>query len=587
MGFTTTHGVLNGLRWLFVVYVITAVGPIHAQNDAKLTVRIQGLEEKLQENVEAYLSIKKLADQPVTNEARMRWLHDKAKEEIRRALQPFGYYRPQIEADLKQTAQGWEAIYRVEPGPPIRIAKVDVEVLGDGADDPAFQRILDKIPLEKGDILRHPRYREIKQAFQNVATERGYFDARFKVSEIRVDLEAYEARIALHYATGKRYRFGDITFHQDVLSPKFLYRYLAFESGDPYRVSSLLSLQSALVDSEYFSRVEVSAAPDKAKDHIIPVNIYLEPRKKRKFTVGAGFGTDTGLRGKVGFERRRANRWGHSYRLNALASQIKLGLSGEYLIPGENPRTDQYVVHSSYIEENSESIDSKTAIVGVSRQRQEGLWLKNLSLDFQRETFSFDSDERTSILLMPSLVWTRVDAENRLDIGKGSRISLELRGAYEGLLSDVSFIQAAARSKWIQPLGENGRLLLRGDLGTSLISDFDELPATVRFFAGGDRSVRGFELDEIGSRNEEGDVIGGRHLMVGSVEYEYLIKENWGIAAFVDSGTAFDETPDFKTGVGAGVRWHSPVGPVRVDLASGLEEPGELIRLHVTIGPDL
>lgn len=587
MIFTTKHEVVVGLRLLFVVYLLTAVGPIHAQNEGKLTVRIQGLEEELRENVEAYLSIKQLTDEPLTNEARMRWLHDKAEQEIRRALEPFGYYRPQIEADLNQTAEGWEAVYRVQPGPPIRITQVDVQVLDDGAEDPAFQRILDTLPLNKGDILRHPRYQEIKQAFQNVATERGYFDARFEISEIRVDLEDYETRIVLHYATGKRYRFGEITFHQDVLSPEFLHRYLTFEQGDPYRVSPLLNLQSALIDSEHFSRVEVSAAPDKAKDHIIPVDIHLEPRKRLKFTVGAGFGTDTGLRGRVGFEQRRVNRWGHSYRLNALASQIKLGLAGEYIIPGKNPRTDQYVVHSSYIEENSESIDSETAIIGVSRQRQDGLWLKNLSLDFQRETFSFDSDERTSILLMPSLVWTRVDVENRLNITRGNRISLELRGAYEGLLSDVSFIQAAVRGNWIQPLGENGRLLLRGSLGSSLVSDFDELPATVRFFAGGDRSVRGFELDEIGPRNEEGDVIGGKHLMVGSVEYEYLIKENWGIAAFVDSGTAFDETPDFKTGVGVGVRWHSPVGPVRVDLASGLEEPGEIIRLHVTIGPEL
>lgn len=584
---TGKERVINGLGLVLMACLLVSLGPAQAKNNNALTVRIEGLEEKLLENARAYLGIMELADQKITNEARLRWLHNQAEEDIRSALEPFGYYRPQIETELKQTPKGWEAIYRVQPGSPVRIGKVDIQVLGDGADDPAFQQILTALPLEEGDILRHPRYEEIKQAFQNVATERGYFDARFQISEIRVDLINYTSRIVLHYATGKRYRFGEITFHQDTLAPQFLDRYLNFKPGDPYRVASLLSLQSALIDSEYFSRVEVSAPPDQAQDHTIPVNIYLEPRKKLKFTVGAGFGTDTGLRGKAGFEQRRANRWGHHYRLDALASQIKLGLSGEYFIPGKDPRTDRFVVRSTYTEENSDTIDSQTAIIGVSRQRQDGLWLKNLSLDFQRETFRFGSEENTSILLMPGLVWTRIDAENRLAVTKGNRISLELRGAYEGLLSDVSFLQAAARGKWIQPLGENGRLLLRGSVGASLISDFDQLPATVRFFAGGDRSVRGFELNEIGPRNDEGDVIGGRHLIVGSAEYEYRIKENWGIAAFVDSGTAFDEVPDFKTGVGVGVRWHSPIGPVRVDLASGLEEPGELIRLHVTIGPDL
>ena len=155
-------------------------------------------------------------------------------------------------------------------------------------------------------------------------------------------------------------------------------------------------------------------------------------------------------------------------------------------------------------------------------------------------------------------------------------------------MSDVSFLQAVVRGKYIRPLGADGRVLVRADLGTSLVSAFDQLPASVRFFTGGDTSVRGYELESIGPRNEEGDVIGGKNLAVGSIEYEHRIKDKWSVAAFVDAGDAFDtELPELRIGAGAGVRWQSPIGPVRVDLAHGFQEPGDLIRLHLIIGPDL
>ena len=190
---------------------------------------------------------------------------------------------------------------------------------------------------------------------------------------------------------------------------------------------------------------------------------------------------------------------------------------------------------------------------------------------------------------MPGLNWTYVSTNDPLNVDQGFRINLQLRGANENLLSDTSFIQAAVRSKWIYSFTETSRFILRGDVGTTVLeNDFSAIPASIRFFTGGDRTVRGYSLDSIGPRDENDEVIGGKHLMVGSLEYDYRIRDQWSIAAFIDSGDAFDdEAPEFKTGVGVGVRWQSPVGPVRVDLASGLNEPGDTIRLHFNLGPDL
>lgn len=560
-----------------------------AQAPKTLTVSIEGVEGELRRNVAAFLEIQRSAGQPVTDETRLRWLHARADEDIRNALKPFGYYRPDIEASLEETAAGWTARYRIEPGPPVRISRLEVVVLGEGKDDPPFQKLLAESPLSEGGILVQPPYEDLKRRLQWLATDRGYFDAEFKAHEIRIDLEHDSAEVILRFDTGRRYRFGQIRFPDTVLAPEFLRRYVKFQPDDPYVSSDLLKLQSALINSDYFDQVEVAAPYEQAEDYRIPVEVRLKMLPSRKFSFGLGYGTDTGPRGKVGFEYRYLNRWGHRFKTELLGSQIKYGASAEYTIPGADPTTDLYSLRAKLLRENSDVKDTYSATLGGSWKKQFGLWQRILSLDYLVESFSFDSDEQLTKLLIPGMTWTRVQSDDPLNVRRGSRLQLQLQGAYQPLLSDLSFIQPVVRGKLIHGLGERGRLLVRGDVGTTWVSDFDKFPASLRFFAGGDNSVRGYDLDKIGPVNREGDVIGGKHLLVGSLEYEYpLWWEKWSVAVFVDSGDAFDDTPDLKTGVGFGVRWQSPVGPVRVDLASGLDRPpGDIIRLHLSIGPEL
>ena len=124
---------------------------------------------------------------------------------------------------------------------------------------------------------------------------------------------------------------------------------------------------------------------------------------------------------------------------------------------------------------------------------------------------------------------------------------------------------------------------------TAISENIEQLPTSLRFFAGGDASVRGYAYNSIGPTDEEGVVIGGKNLLVGSLEYEHRVWDGWSLAAFVDSGDAFDgASPELKTGAGVGLRWRSPVGPVRIDLASGLDRPpGDAFRFSFSIGPEL
>ncbi|MEE4378323.1 MAG: autotransporter assembly complex family protein [Candidatus Competibacteraceae bacterium] len=582
------HQYSQFIAWLLLGLMLST-SPLYAEEDLTVTVIVEGLEGELLTNALAFMDINEFNGKPAPVESRVRWLHQRAPDEIRQALQPFGYYQPAIEDSLELEDSEWVARYRVKQGPPLLIDNVDVQVLGEGADDLAYQRRLNKLPFVKDQILIQPRYEAFKQDLQWVATERGYFDAKMAVSEIRVRLEDNKADIKLHFDTGKRYQFGQVHFPDDAFAPEFLRRYLDFQPGDPYNAARLLDLQSDLVSSDYFDQVEVDAPLENAEDYTVPIDVQLIPRKARKYSFGLGYGTDTGVRGKAGVDGRHFNRWGHHYRAELVASQIRYSLGGEYIIPGADPRTDQYSFRASLAAEDSDTKDTQTARIGVSKKKQYETWLSILSLEYLWEQFSFDgSDEETTALLMPSINLSRVSAQDRLFVKRGNRLGLLLRGSYEQLLSDISFVQGALQTKWIWPIGEKGRLVTRADLGSTWASDFDRLPATLRFYAGGDNSVRGYSLDSIGPRDDDDNVVGGKHLLVGSLEYQYYFLDKWGIAAFVDTGDAFDtETPEFKTGVGLGLRWLSPVGPIRVDLASGLDEPGDTVRLHLNIGPDL
>jgi translocation and assembly module TamA len=146
------------------------------------------------------------------------------------------------------------------------------------------------------------------------------------------------------------------------------------------------------------------------------------------------------------------------------------------------------------------------------------------------------------------------------------------------------------RLKWIRSFFENYRFITRTDLGATWADSVLDLPASRRYFAGGDNSIRGWALDVLGPNNPlNNDAVGGRYLAVGSLELERRIKGNWSGAVFTDFGNAFD--PDFtrevKVGAGAGVRWRSPIGQIRMDVAFALSKENTPARLHVVIGPDL
>lgn len=554
-----------------------------------VTVDAPALSDTEHDAVREALAIYAERDHPRLNDARVARLHALAPDQLRAALEAYGWYRPTVQGNLTRTADGtWRAHYTVATGPPLPVGAVELNLYGPGRDDAALLAAVAAFPLRPGDRLRHAAYEAGKDTLAGAALDRGYLDARFRVHRVEVDLDTYRARVVLDFDTGVRYRFGAVAFDQTVLRPGLLQRFVPFDRNDPYTAADVLALQNALADSPYFASVDVRTSRRQDQPDVVDLHVNPQARKRSRYRVGGGFATDSGPRLTAGYERRYVNDRGHRLNSELRLAPVDSAFTSTYAIPRGKPATDSYELGLAAKRTDTDTSRADSYTLGFARTGVRRGWREALGVDYLVESFETGQDQGRTALLMPSARWTRVDAADPVRPRQGRRLRVEMRGASAAVGSDVDLVQLRAGVKQIVSLGERQRVLLRADAGTSWTGDFDALPPSLRFYAGGDQSVRGYDLDSLGPEDDAGDVVGGRHLAVVSGEYELRVHDQWAVAAFYDAGNAFDfGDANLRHGAGVGVRWLSPVGPVRLDLARALSEPGTPLRFHLTIGPDL
>jgi translocation and assembly module TamA len=614
---------------------------------ASVRTEISGVDGELLANLRASLSLVRAERFEDLSLWRLRQMADDAREEARQALRPFGYYRPRIQVRLIEPDsedEHWRANIEVDPGRAVTVTKLGLEILGDGSEDPDFDDWREEWPLPTGQVLDHRIWRSGLLSLERLAEARGYFDAHFDERRVIVDPDQREAEIRLKYDTGERYRFGHYEVSETPFGTRLMNRLHTLETDDPYDIEELDRQREVLVRSGLFERVVVEPERD-TEQRRVNLNYQLQARPPNTWRSTVGFGTDTGARLQLGWTRHylssRGNRLDTAF--GAQQRREEFVLRSEYQHPRGN-RPSEFLTAGAVLRSEQDSFrfydenrvepvfeafsgrrEQAELTFGRLQERrlltehfqplEERLFVSLLdeSFDAFREG-SFSSENEALLEANPELAPLLQTDTTAVALGarwrlpsirgtgfdtRGLVLQAQLLGAHESIGSDVSFAQAWGSGRWHLRFGERHKLLLRGEIGYTeadtrrLDIELDDrildlaitdLPERYRFKTGGDRTVRGYGYENLSTNRN-----GANHLLVGSVEYEFRVGENWSLAAFADIGNAFNDLDQrkLKRGVGVGFRWYTMIGPVQIDIAQALDDVDRPWRLHFTIGTQL
>jgi len=609
---------------------------------ADVSITIRGVSDPLRNNVLAYLSFARYQRSKDLTPDTVDRLQSRIGREVQSALRPFGYFEPKVRSTVTASKPGkWQVTITIQPGQPVILTKVDVRVVGPGASSPLFTRITSKLPFHVGERLKQAEYEALKTNLLSTAATYGYLDATLTHHELLVDPAKHTAGITLELATGERYRFGATTIEQHAVKEKLVRRYLRYRQGDPFDLTEVLRTQFALDDTEYFSDLEVlPGTPDRAT-RTVPVSIRAATSRPNVYSFAGGYATDTGARGILSWQDRRVNSYGHKMSVDLEAAQVtKYSLQSRYVIPIGDPAVENLTLAGTVEQQQLADVDARTDSIGPSLTRVTGRWQTVLFVNAVHATGTVQTTAPgalnssnaciagasgpgaacstnvtigipTSDMLVPGVDIASVPkgylGEPMFEHG----FFAEVRGSPGGFGSNADFIQVHVQLERVFALAPKWHLLLRDEFGATFASHFTQMPPVMRFFAGGEDSVRGFAYNDLSPTQQyclPGNQIcdlakaGGKDVITGTVEFDRDLPRNFGVAAFFDYGNAFNHfgaqcapvsgpgPPQcsglIQYGAGLGFRVRLPVLTLGIDIGQPLSQSGGP-RLYINFSPKL
>lgn len=511
---------------------------------------------------------------------------------VDRGLRVFGYYDSSVSFELKKRkGQRDLLIAHVKPGNPTKIAGTDVKIIGEAKNDENFTALYKDLP-KVGTLVEHQTYDSYKSSISRLALSRGYFDGEFKISRLEISPETYQAWWRMLFDSGVRYHYGNITFSGSQIREDYLQNMLNIKSGESYLMRDLSELTNNFSSTNWFSSVLVQPNVDDKKK-VVDVDVLLYPRKKNAMELGVGFATDTGPHLQIGWSKPWINSRGHSLRTNLYVSSPRQTLEAAYRVPlRTNPLNYYYEFSTGWESENQN--DTKTnalTLSGIRYWNHSTGWQYFAGLRARYDSFTQADLTDKTLLLYPTagLSRTRLRGGAFPDWGDAQKLTVDVGS--KTWLSEVDFVKVQASTAWIRTYAENHRIVTRAEIGYLHTKDINKIPPALRFFAGGDRSVRGYGYKKISPRNSEGKLVGASRLLAGSLEYQYQFSPNWWAATFADSGLAANDfsANELRYGAGVGIRWASPVGAIKFDLATPIRDKdnSKNIQFYIGLGTEI
>ncbi|EGQ7865980.1 outer membrane protein assembly factor [Vibrio parahaemolyticus] len=550
---------------------------------ADVSLKLKGIDGALEDNVKAYLS--SIPEKDYSTSLRFQARLDQS---ITEALNALGYYHAKISYSVSEGND--ELIVNIHKGLPVKIKVMDVVISGEAKEDEEFANLIAKSPLKVGRILNQGEYDSLKSGIRNLALQRGYFNGDFKLNKLEVIPELNEANVRLHYDSGIRYHFGPVEITGSQIWENRVESMRPFEIGEPYLVSDVGEYNQNLSNTDWFSSVFVEPDLSKLEDgRELPIKVSLAPAAKNQIETGIGYSTDTGVRGTLKWKKPWVSARGHSFNTALSLSKPEQTITAGYKIPLDDVLREYYQLQFGLKHLDNRDTESLESNLAVERHwLTDGGWHKTVYVRHLYENFSQGLQDDGVQFVLPGATFSRTRVRGGSMPMWGDKQSVTVEYGDPALLSETRVLRLLGRSSWIRGIGENHRGLFRLEGGANITEEFEKLSPSLRFFAGGDNNIRGYGYESISPVDESGALTGAKYILSSTLEYQYRVYGNWWAATFYDIGDAFNDTPEWKSGAGVGIRWASPVGPVSFDFAWGLDEkPNNEFRLHFSLGPEL
>jgi translocation and assembly module TamA len=551
--------------------------------DEELRTLLQGVSETI-----------RLADRPPPSLIRLRRRAEDDRPRLQEALRSRGYYDARVTVTLDAAREPAQVTLQVEPGPQYRFRDVTIE--SEPAAPPPTLPDPTALGIAPGTPALSQAILDAEAALLAAARAQGHALAELGQRQALVDHGAEAMDLTLVLRPGPVVRFGEIDIEGlDSVEEDAVRRRLPWQPGEVVTAEALAAGRSALFDSGLFSSVVLDLGDQPAADGRLPVTVELNERRHRSIGIGARFRTDEGLGGNLSFEHR--NLFGEGERLTIELDGSFIGgfLAGAFRKPDFWQRDQALIADTRLAYENTDAYESVSAGVsgGLERILAPGMTISaKLAFRAAQVQERGQDEEEFGLLSLPVLYqWDRSD--DLLNPTRGGRLAVANEPFVDVFGNDIAFNKSRLTyTHYLEVLDSPGVVLAgRGSVGTLFGAARDEVPADLRFYAGGGGSVRGFGYQLAGDLDDDHNPLGGRSLLELSGEVRVRLTETIGVVAFVDAGAAFsEEVPDFsetlRVGAGPGLRYFSPIGPVRLDIGLPVNkrDSDDSFQIYVSLG---
>ncbi len=568
---------------------------LFAQVRVPYQVTIEVADKKLRNLLKAVSDTWALRKEPPASIRLLRRRAEGDGPKLLKALRSQGFYGTEVRVEIDTTVEPVQVVFKIDLDIPYSLTSLDIQI--PEAEKPLVPSLpgAKELGLSLGAPAKSAAILDSETALIDWFKSRGFPFVRVVKREVVVDHKAQAVRVSFQMEPGPVARFGSTEIEGlESVDEAVIRNKILWKRGDRFDASLLSKLRRRLSKTGLFASVRVAASESLEDEEHLPVRVTVKERKHRTIRAGVSYYTDEGAGGKVSWEHRNFLGRGERLSLTGTVSQITLAGEGRFRKP-EFIRVDQsLLLNARGGVDDTDAYTSRNygGSLEIERELSDRMILGVGPAFRVSKVEQLDQEERFRLVSLPSRFnWDTSD--NLLDPTRGGRLALRFIPFHDLLSRDLTFVKGyGSYSRYYQLLKKPFLVVAgRGALGSIAGAELEEIPADERFYAGGGDSVRGFPFQSVGPRVGSTPV-GGRSLVEFSLELRLKVTEKIGLVGFFDGGSAFETvSPDFDEelgyGTGLGVRYFSPIGPLRIDVAVPLnlrDEIDDRFQIYLSLG---